>query len=246
MKKIIIYAGAILLSTSILNSCSSKTEQDSKISSHIDSVAYALGENQGESLRQNLKTLPGDSVPVDLFINGFVTALKNDSTKLRFTPEECVKILQNYFAELDDLRRKEIAELSLKNKITSDSALTAYAKEEGVKATESGLLYKVITEGTGRKPTNIDTVAVHYTGKLVDGSVFDASKMHGNEPAKFAVNQVIQGWTEGLQLMTVGSKYEFMLPSNLAYGERGTQGISPNSALIFEVELIDVFPAKKK
>ena len=109
----------------------------------------------------------------------------------------------------------------------------------GITETASGLQYKVITEGTGSKPTIDDVVKVHYTGKLIDGTVFDSSVQRG-QPAEFPVGHVIPGWTEGLQLMSVGSKYEFTIPSKLGYGERPTGPIPANSVLLFEVELLDI------
>jgi FKBP-type peptidyl-prolyl cis-trans isomerase len=114
------------------------------------------------------------------------------------------------------------------------------AKKAGVKTTSSGLQYKVITEGAGRKPKATETVTVHYRGTLIDGTEFDSSYKRG-EPISFGLNRVIAGWTEGLQLMPTGSKYEFYIPYNLAYGERGAGGvIPPYATLIFEVELLGV------
>jgi FKBP-type peptidyl-prolyl cis-trans isomerase len=114
------------------------------------------------------------------------------------------------------------------------------AKKAGVKTTSSGLQYKVITEGTGQKPQATETVTVHYRGTLIDGTEFDSSYKRG-EPISFGLNRVIAGWTEGLQLMPTGSKYEFYIPYNLAYGERGAGGvIPPYATLIFEVELLGV------
>jgi FKBP-type peptidyl-prolyl cis-trans isomerase FkpA len=115
------------------------------------------------------------------------------------------------------------------------------AKKEGVKTTASGLQYKVLKEGEGKSPTATDTVTVHYRGTLLDGTEFDSSYKRG-EPAEFPLNRVIKGWTEGVQLMKEGSKFQFFIPSGLAYGERGTPGgpIGPNETLVFEIELLKV------
>ncbi|MCB1157821.1 MAG: FKBP-type peptidyl-prolyl cis-trans isomerase [Leptospiraceae bacterium] len=125
------------------------------------------------------------------------------------------------------------------NKAAGEKFLTENKGKEGVKVTPSGLQYKVIKEGSGAKPTATNTVKVHYVGTLIDGSEFDSSYKRG-QPAVFPLNGVIPGWTEGLQLMTVGSKYKFFIPSHIAYGERGPGKIGPNSTLIFDVELISI------
>ena len=127
-----------------------------------------------------------------------------------------------------------------KNQKEGAAFLAANAKKAGVKSTPSGLQYLVIKEGAGKKPTAADAVTVHYRGTLINGSEFDSSYKR-NQPATFPLNQVIKGWTEGVQLMKEGAKYRFFIPSELAYGSRGAGGlIGPNATLIFEVELISV------
>lgn len=244
MKNLFITAGAVLAAAIMFSSCN-EAKKEIKLSSKMDSASYALGMNQGSMLASQLKTLPGDSVNKKVFLDAFSKALMEDSINLKFNQDTCVKVLQAYFSELDRLQQIKMQEEALQNKIASDSALNANKAKDGVVVTASGLQYRVITEGTGKKPKETDVVKVNYKGTLVDGTVFDSSDMHG-QPAVFGLQGVIPGWTEGLQLMSVGSKYEFLIPSELAYGSRGTQGIKPNSALFFEVELLEIMPEKKK
>src|SRR5688572_6631726 len=130
-------------------------------------------------------------------------------------------------------------ELGVRSKKEGEDFLAANKSKEGVKSTATGLQYKVIKEGKGPKPKPTDVVKVHYRGTLLNGTEFDSSYKRG-EPVEFPLGQVIPGWTEGVQLMTVGSKYQFFIPGDLAYGERGNQGIPPNSTLQFEVELLEI------
>jgi FKBP-type peptidyl-prolyl cis-trans isomerase len=140
-----------------------------------------------------------------------------------------------------DMQAK-VAELGTKSKKEGEDFLAANKSKQGIKATTSGLQYKVIKEGSGPKPKSTDVVKVHYRGTLLDGTEFDSSYKRG-EPVEFPLDQVIKGWTEGLQLMTVGSKYQLFIPAALAYGEPGNRGIPPNSTLIFEVELLEIVKA---
>lgn len=230
MKKISVLAATAIVAMGVsATSCDSKKSANLKTA--IDSASYAIGVNTGASYKENLKTLPGGEANIDALIAGFVQAIKGDSTKM--TPADAQAYLQTYFVEAS-------AKEASKTKEEGDAFLAENKTKEGVITTESGLQYKVEVEGTGAKPTAEDRVKVHYTGTLLDGTKFDSSLDRG-EPAEFGVTQVIPGWTEGLQIMPVGSKYTFWIPSDLAYGERGAgQDIKPNSTLKFEVELLEI------
>lgn len=229
MKKASVFIAAMAVAVGVsATSCDSK--KSANLKSAIDSASYAIGVSTGAGYKENLKTLP-DSANVDALIAGFTEALKGQKTSM--TPEAAQAFLQTYFMEAS-------AKQATKAKEAGDKFLADNKAKEGVITTESGLQYKVITEGKGAKPTATDKVKVHYKGTLLDGKVFDSSIERG-EPAEFVVSQVIKGWTEGLQLMPVGSKYTFWIPSDLAYGERGAgQDIKPNSTLVFEVELLEI------
>ena len=230
MKKVSVLAAAAAVTLGMFFiSCGSKTNVSLK--SDVDSVSYAIGVSTGLGYKENLKTLPGGEANVDALIAGFIQAIKGDSTKMNM--EQAREYMQKYFVEAS-------AKEANKTKEEGEKFLAENKKKSGVITTESGLQYQVITEGTGAKPTAEDHVKVHYTGTLLDGTKFDSSVDRG-EPAEFPVSQVIKGWTEGLQLMPVCSKYIFWIPSDLAYGDRGAgQMIKPNSTLKFEVELLEI------
>ena len=148
--------------------------------------------------------------------------------------------MQDFQKKLQEIANEQKKKVADENAKVSADFLAENAKKDGIKVTESGLQYEVITEGNGASPKATDVVKVHYEGTLISGQIFDSSIKRG-EPVEFPLNQVIPGWTEGVQLMKVGSKYRFFIPSNLAYGEQGAGGmIAPNSALIFEVELLEI------
>ena len=235
MKKVSVLVAAAVVSGMFFTSCGPKTNVSLK--SDVDSVSYAIGVSTGMGSKENLMTLPGAEANVDALIAGFVQAIKGDSTKMNM--EEAREYMQKYFVEAS-------AKEANKTKEEGEKFLADNKTKSGVITTESGLQYQVITEGTGAKPTAEDHVKVHYTGTLLDGTKFDSSIDRG-EPAEFPVSQVIKGWTEGLQLMPVGSKYIFWIPSDLAYGDRGAgQMIKPNSTLKFEVELLEIVNNDKK
>ena len=148
--------------------------------------------------------------------------------------------MQDFQKKLQEIANEQKKKVADENAKASADFLAENAKKDGIKVTESGLQYEVITEGDGASPKATDVVKVHYEGTLISGQIFDSSIKRG-EPVEFPLNQVIPGWTEGVQLMKVGSKYRFFIPSNLAYGEQGAGGmIAPNSALVFEVELLEI------
>ncbi|HEY5738220.1 MAG TPA: FKBP-type peptidyl-prolyl cis-trans isomerase, partial [Gammaproteobacteria bacterium] len=154
--------------------------------------------------------------------------------------QETLITLEEAGNAINALMEQQFAEQTAANRKRGEEFLKSNAENEGVQVTESGLQYEVITEGDGAKPAVTDEVTVHYRGTLIDGTEFDSSYSRG-EPTSFKLDQVIPGWTEGVQLMNVGSKYRFVIPHDLAYGERGAGGaIGPFETLIFEVELLDI------
>ena len=200
----------------------------------MDKVSYALGLGIGRQLAQM-----GAS---DLNIDDFADAIKDviAGNTLKISNKDAQSIVENYFSEKE---KKMSADRDAKGKIAKEAGeqyLAENAKNEGVITLPSGLQYKVLREGNGQKPKATDQVVCHYEGFLVDGTVFASSYQRG-EPATFPLNQVITGWTEGLQLMQEGAKYRFFIPYRLGYGEGGAGTlIPPFSALIFDVELIEV------
>ncbi|MCX6308728.1 MAG: FKBP-type peptidyl-prolyl cis-trans isomerase [Bacteroidia bacterium] len=231
MKKLsILFTAAMLVMGMSFASCS-KTS-GSKMKTAVDSLSYAYGVGMGTNLAQNLQQFPA-KINVELFLAVFEKALKGDTTKLAISPQQAYEVFQRCLATA----QKEAA---VAVKEDAKKFLEKNAKADGVKTTPSGLQYTVIKEGNGPKPVDTATVSVHYHGTLLDGTVFDSSVDRGT-PAEFPLNRVIKGWTEGIQLMNVGSKYKFWIPADLGYGDNGAGAqIKPGSLLIFEVELLGI------
>ena len=199
----------------------------------MDKLSYALGLGIGRQLAQMGAN--------DLSIEDFAEAIKDviAGNDLKMTNHEAQTIVQDYFAKQEQKIQAEMAEKGKAAKEAGEKYLAENAKKEGVKTTASGLQYKVLTTGTGEKPSATSKVKVNYEGRLIDGKVFDSSYERG-KPITFGVNQVIKGWTEALQLMPVGSKWELYIPQELAYGDRDHESIPAFSCLIFTVELLEI------
>lgn len=200
----------------------------------MNKLSYALGLGIGRQLTQ--------MGAEDLNIDDFAQAIKDILTgkEPQVSDQEAQKLVTTFFEEQEAKQRAAAAEKYKDNKEKGEAWLANKAMEEGVVALPSGLMYQVLNEGSGKKPTAADTVECHYEGRLIDGTVFDSSYKRG-ESATFPLNGVIAGWTEGVQLMSEGAKYRFFIPYQLAYGERGAgQAIPPFAALVFDVELIKV------
>jgi FKBP-type peptidyl-prolyl cis-trans isomerase FklB len=198
-----------------------------------DKLSYALGLNIGNSFKQQ-----SIEIKPDIFLKGIKDAFAGG--KQLMSDDEVRETMVVLNKELTEKKAEAMKKLAEKNKEDAVMFFAENRKKEGVKTLASGLQYKIITEGKGQNPKATDTVTVNYRGTLIDGKEFDSSYRRG-EPATFPVNGVISGWTEALQLMKVGAKWQLFIPSNLAYGEKGAGNlIGPNAALIFEVELISI------
>ena len=200
----------------------------------MDKLSYALGIGIGSQL-------VGMGAK-ELNIDDFAQAIKDviSGSELKVDNAEAQTLVQNFFQEQEAKQQAAAAEAGKAAKEAGETFLAENGKKEGVVTLPSGLQYQVLKEGNGKKPSATDQVVCHYEGTLIDGTIFDSSYKR-NEPATFGLNQVIPGWTEGVQLMQEGAKYRFFIPYKLAYGERGAGAqIPPFAALVFDVELIEV------
>jgi len=204
--------------------------------------SYALGMNIGTGYKQGLEKQGVEFDPA-LIAAGVKDALSGGKTRL--TQEQAQAVLTEVKTEVGKQQQEKMQAASAKNKEEGEAFLTANKTKEGVVTLPSGLQYKILTEGKGPKPAATDSVVCNYRGTLVNGTEFDSSYKRG-QPATFGVSQVIKGWTEALQLMPVGSKWQLYIPSTLAYGERGPGEIGPNATLIFDVELISIVDKSKE
>lgn len=219
--------------------CQPKVEKkELKLETDEQKVSYGIGMMEGKRFKQDF------NVDIEAFTAGLTSSVKDE--KPLMTEEEVKTQIQEFGQKLMAKREADQKAAADKNKTASDTFLAENGKKDGVKTTASGLQYKVITEGKGAKPKADETVEVNYKGTLIDGTEFDSSYKR-NQSVTFPVGGVIPGWTEALQLMPVGSKFELYIPSDLAYGPGGTGGvIGPNQALVFEVELLDIKKADAK
>lgn len=200
----------------------------------LDRISYALGLSMGNNFRAS----GIQSINVQDFADGVAAVFDGLAPKMSY--DEAKQEIQAYFQEMEKKQQEATAKMAEVNKAAGDAFLTENGKRVEVKTLPSGLQYEVLTEGDGATPTAQDQVEVHYTGKLIDGTVFDSSVDRG-QPATFGVTQVIPGWVEALQLMKAGSKWRLYIPSQLAYGPQGAGNIiGPNQTLIFDVELLKV------
>lgn len=224
---------ALGLGAMSLVSCQQSVNKNAPLTTDVDSVSYSLGANIGSNLKRSSLTEINDQV----FLAALHAAIDGDSLKIEL--QQGNMIINKYIQKIKENEANENLEKGKK-------FLEENAKKEGVVTTESGLQYRVIKEGNGEKISDVSNeVKVHYRGTFIDGKEFDSS-YKTNQPAIFPANRVIKGWTEALQLMTVGSKYELFIPANLAYGERGRPSIPGNSTLVFEVELLEIVKPEPK
>jgi FKBP-type peptidyl-prolyl cis-trans isomerase len=218
-------AASLLLAPSLLRA-------DDAFKSDQDKVSYSMGVDMGRNLHQ--QTI---DVNPDILVQGIKDGIAGGATKM--TDDEMKTTMQAFIQTMKAKMQAKQTAMGADNKSKGADYLAKNAKKDGWKTTASGLQYKVVTTGTGDKPKATDTVVTQYRGTTIDGTEFDSSYKR-NEPAEFPVNAVIPGWTEALQMMPVGSKWQLAIPSSLAYGENGPPQIGPNSVLLFDVELVAI------
>jgi len=220
----------------LLSACNQQAtanDETIKLDTQTNKASYSIGIQMGSQMAPIKDLLNQDAIMM-----GFKDIMSGTEPKL--TLEEMQTVMQEFQKTIAEKQQAKKTAMSASNDAEGEKFLSENKTKEGVITTESGLQYKVITAGTGATPKATDTVVTHYSGTLINGKVFDSSYKR-NSPATFPVNGVIKGWTEALQLMKVGAKWQLFIPANLAYGERGAgANIGPNEALIFEIELLEI------
>lgn len=225
----------IFIGISILSSCGKNFDTNTQLKSDLDTISYVIGVD----IANSLKNAGVEEINYDAFFSGLTDTFEEKDLKIE---EEKIKpYIQKFFTKLREKKQKEMDAKKGQNLLDGQAFLEENGKKDDIITTESGLQYEIITEGTGKSPSATDIVNCHYHGTLIDGTVFDSSVERG-EPFETALNRVIPGWTEGMQLMKEGAKYKFYIPTELAYGTKVRPGgkLEANMALIFEVELFEV------
>lgn len=236
MKRNLLISFAIILGLAFMSACNSGNSS-ADLKTREDSIAYVIGANIGTNLKQNIER-DSLSFTTEALVQGFKDALNGlDSTV--FTADQKAEIMNSFQKDMQQKQMDKMSQAAQPNKEAGAKWLEENKKKEGVVVTASGLQYKVIKAGNGATPTANDNVTVHYEGKLIDGKIFDSS-YERKEPATFQLTNVIPGFQEGIMLMKEGATYELYIPSDLGYGDQGSQGIPGGSTLIFKVELIKV------
>lgn len=209
----------------------------------IDESSYAVGVLMGKQIEEIVSSQKEEiNYDTARILEGVQDTLNG---KLSLSDEQVGERLQNLSLKLSEIQKAKAEKAGAEAKAKGDAYRAAYAKEKGVKTTQSGILYKIEKQGEGLAPKPEDAVKVHYTGKLIDGTVFESSKERSDQPIAFRLNQLIPGWVEGIQLIKKGGKIQLVLPPELAYGDQGQGEVPANSTLIFDIELFDVIPAEK-
>lgn len=212
-----------------------KQSKDGKINAETKDALYAVGMLEGERISQ----LDPSDKELEIILEGIADTIKGNA---KLSGEKYIEARKN----ISKVARERVIRMAARNKEEGKAYIEKYSKKDGVVVSESGLAYKIINEGGDAKPLPADQITVEYTGKLLDGTVFDSSE-NSKKEVKFYLNRVVKGWTEGLQLIGEGGEIELVIPSDLAYGDRGNNKIAPGSTLIFEVKLNKIIktPAKK-
>ncbi|PCJ14694.1 MAG: peptidylprolyl isomerase [Gammaproteobacteria bacterium] len=203
-----------------------------ELNTEQEKISYSIGYDFGVKISQGLEDLT-----FEVFLKAVEDAYRGKQSLI--SKQEMASVIEEYRRKKIEEKRAEAAQIGERNQTEEKEFLAANAKKDGVLVTDSGLQYRIVSAGTGERPKSTDTVEVHYRGELINGQEFDSSYSRG-QTTEFPVTRVIPGWTEALQLMKVGAKWELFIPAKLAYGERGQGAITPNSLLIFTIELVDI------